>query len=75
MFSAGERVQVKDPDGPGWIAAEFHEVAEGQPRHVDHPGINDGRGYDPDQFWVTYLEGDRRGTTGLHTMVEIRPPE
>ena len=51
------------------------EVAEGQPRHIDNPGVNDGKGYDADQFWVQYLEGDLEGTTGLHIMAEIRRPQ
>ncbi len=75
MFTEGERVEVRDPNGPGWIAAKFLEVAEGRPRHIDNPGVNDGKGYYIDQFWVQYLEGDLDGTTGLHIMVEIRQPQ
>jgi hypothetical protein len=72
MFARGERVEVRDHDGRGWISAEFVGVAVGEPRHIDHAGINEGVGYDVDQFRVMYLEGDRDGMFGLHIISEIR---
>ena len=46
------------------------------PKHIDHPGINEGTGYDIDQAWVIYQEGDREGTTGLHPIdTEMRPED
>lgn len=73
MFSKGDRVEVTDPaDESRWIAAKFIGVAVGEPRHIEHEGVNEGRGYDADQFRVMYLEGDRDGTLGLHIMSEIR---
>jgi hypothetical protein len=76
VFSEGERVKVKNPDGAGWIVAEYRELAESQPKHIDNPGVNDGRGYESDQAWVVYREGDREGTSGLHPIrEEIRPED
>lgn len=75
MFDEGEHVEVRDPDGTGWVAAKFGYLADDHPpRHVDHPGINEGRGYDEPQYWVVYQEGDRDGTPGLHILSEIRRP-
>jgi hypothetical protein len=71
MSSDKELVEVRDPDGTGWIGARFVEIAE--PIHVNDPGANKG-GYEADQYRVEYLEGDREGTTGLHTIGEIRRP-
>lgn len=76
MYTDGQLVKVKNPDGPGWIAAKYCEVAEDQPEHIDHPGVNDGKGYEVDQAWVIYQEGGREGTTGLHPInEEIRPAD
>lgn len=75
MYAEGERIEVQDPDGSGWIAATFREVAEGKSRHIDDPGVNNGAGYDADQAWVTYEEGKCEGMTGLHTFFEMRRPE
>jgi hypothetical protein len=74
MFHDGDRVEVRNRDGPGWIAAAFVGVAIGEPRHIDHPGINAGRGYEADQMRVMYLEGEREGSFGLHISSEIRRP-
>ena len=72
MYNEGDPVKVKK-DGE-WIAATFGEVAEGQPKHIDHPGVNLGAGYEVDQAWVIYQEGDLAGTGGLHAInEEIRP--
>ena len=76
MYSEGQFVKVKDPDGGGWIAAKYCEVDENQPRHIDNLGVNNGRGYESPQAWVIYQEGDREGTTGLHPInEEIRPED
>jgi hypothetical protein len=72
MSIDGEVVEVRDPDGAGWIAAKFLEIAA--PMHVDDPAANDGTGYEADRYRVQYLEGRREGTTGLHTIGEIRRP-
>jgi hypothetical protein len=70
MPTDDDLVEVKDPDGSGWIAARFVEVDE--PVHVDHPGAGGGEKYEADQYRVMYLQGHRQGTTGLHTIDEIR---
>ena len=70
MSTDDELVEVRNPDGPGWIAAKFLEIAE--PLHVDDPAANGGEGYEADQYRVQYLEGDREGAIGLHTIGEIR---
>lgn len=75
MFTEGDHVEVTRDGGSNWIAAKFLEVDQDQPRHIDNPGVNDGKGYDADQFWVQYLEGDLEATTGLHIMAEIRRPQ
>jgi hypothetical protein len=75
LSTEGEPIEVKDPDGQGWIAAKFVGIAEGEPRHIDHLGVNGGEGYDADQYRVMYLEGDRDGTFGLHVLSEIRRSE
>jgi hypothetical protein len=72
MATEDERVEVRDPNGSGWIAAKFLEIAE--PMHIDEPRADGGRGYEADQYRVIYLEGGRRGTIGLHTISEIRRP-
>lgn len=76
MYHEGQPVEVKNPDGPGWIRAKFCEVAEHRPKHIEHPGVNRGEGYMSDQAWVIYKQGDRDGTTGLHPInEEIRPAD
>jgi hypothetical protein len=62
VFGEGQRVKVKNPEGPGWIPAEFREVTERQ-------------GDEPDQAWVVYQEGALEGTTGLHPIIGGIVPE
>lgn len=78
VYAEGQRVQVKNPDGPGWIVAKYGEAAPDQPKWIANPGVNPGveggGGYWVDQAWVVYQEGDREGTSGLHPInKEIRP--
>jgi hypothetical protein len=73
MFKDGDPIEVKV--GTQWIAAKFGYLAEDEPpRHIDHPGINEGRGYDVAKYWVVYQEGERDGTPGRHILSEIRHP-
>jgi len=76
MYEPGQMVKVKDPQRTGWLRAKFGEVAVDQPKHIDHPGLNAGAGYDVDQAWVTYEDGELAGTSGLHPInEEIRPAD
>jgi hypothetical protein len=61
VFDERQGVQVKDRDGPGWIAATFGEVDPSQAKLIENPGIGDG-GHKADLPWVIYQEGDRAGT-------------
>ena len=61
VFDERQGVQVKDRDGPGWIAATFGGVDPSRAEWIENPGVGDG-GYMVDQAWVIYLEADRAET-------------
>ena len=72
QFAEGERVEANHPER-GWVAAKIVGVAE-ETTHIDLPGVNEGEGYEENQYRVMYLEGDLDGTFGSHRGRELRSP-